>query len=109
MEKQTSYYHVRNIVEAYQFKDYQLMARKINASINTNFKINTEKCKKNSIKLNDNADYYLHSIQTSFGKNDIPKLREVLRELSIMVDYTYYKRGRAIADGKRKSKEARSV
>ena len=109
MSGQNAYYHIRNIVEAYQMRDADMVYRKIRNSQRLDFQILREKDLKISKKLIENAEYYLAQIQIAYHQADIPKLREILKKLAKMVDYSFYKKGRAISAGKKQAKQARQM
>jgi hypothetical protein len=109
MNRNESYYHIKNIVEAWQLKDKDLLCRKIKASKLVELNQDNLKCKKVNKKIEGNADYYLNQIQVLYHHNDIKQLRELLKELAEMIDFTFYKKGRAISAGKKQAKQARQM
>jgi hypothetical protein len=109
MNPNQSYYHIKNIVEAWQLRDEELVYRKIKRSHAVELNQDNLQCKKVNKKVEGNADYYLNQIQILFHHNDIKQLRELLKELSDMINFTFRQKGRNISNGKKQAKQRRQM
>jgi hypothetical protein len=109
MNQNESYYHIKNIVEAWQLRDKDLLCRKIKASHAIELNQDNLECKKVNKKIEGNADYYLNQIQILFHHNDVKKLRELLKILSDAINFTFRQKGRNISNGKKQAKQRRQM